>query len=123
MASTTSSAAGTPPVITSIMPPIRKPADFLVLAPVQSASYPISRESSISTSTKPVPEPSAASPVIMTAPATPEIDEVSTDSAVSTVSTVSTPSRSSSVSSTGNRFLKLGPVHWGGEPGVGDWAE
>ncbi len=35
-------------------------------------------------------------------------------------------SSTSTVSSEGlgrNRFLKLGPVHWGGTPGVSDWAD
>ena len=81
----------------------KTPSPFLVLAPTQSNSYPAS----------PVGSPSTAA--------------VST--ALSAVPLDDTHKRTSSVSSTsseelkGLRFLKLGPVHFGGEPGVSDYAD
>ncbi|KAI9785938.1 MAG: hypothetical protein M1839_008204 [Geoglossum umbratile] len=90
---------------------------FLSLAPVQSASYPVQ------------PTTGAAFPDVAKATAP--------DSGVPTpprglvllaeeVTRVEKSRRSSSVSSEGispRRFLKLGPVFGGGEPGVGDYAD
>ena len=90
---------------------------FLSLAPVQSASYPVQ----VATG--------AASPNVAKATApdsgvpTPPGDLVLS---AEEVTRVEKTRRSSSVSSEGispRRFLKLGPVFWGGEPGVGDYAD
>ncbi|KAI5807676.1 hypothetical protein DFH27DRAFT_547251 [Peziza echinospora] len=77
---------------------IQRPLTFLSLVPVQSESYPKA-------------PPAAKSPVqenmnIITAPA------------------VIVPARRHSSTSSVNsqRFLKLGPVHWGGETGGDDYA-
>jgi hypothetical protein len=72
---------------------IRRPSTFLSLAPVSSESYP-----------KSAPEVDASVPI------SPPLSPVQ--------------HRSSSVSSVGEkqRFLKLGPVFWGGVPGQDDFA-
>jgi hypothetical protein len=90
---------------------------FLSLAPVQSASYPLQ------------PTAGAASPNVAKAtipdggiPNPPRDLVLSAEE----ITRAEKTRRSSSVSSEGispRRFLKLGPVFWGGEPGVGDYAD
>ncbi|PUU83098.1 hypothetical protein B9Z19DRAFT_1098806 [Tuber borchii] len=83
---------------------IRKPTGFLNLAPVQSSSFPKSP------SLSPVTGPLSA--VVDAPPLSPLQKAIH---------------RSSSTSSVGSatekrRFLKLGPVHWGGAIGENDYA-
>jgi len=91
----------------------RRPSNFLVLAPVTSASYPAmpKRRSSVSSVKKE--------------------DVIATDDIVGPtadiIPIVMKTRRSTSVSSTSSegrrlRFLKLNPVHWGGEEGEDDYA-
>ncbi|OCL07641.1 hypothetical protein AOQ84DRAFT_54679 [Glonium stellatum] len=97
---------------------------FLVLAPVSSASYPTQR-------------PAQSSKVEATSTIDPtekwflpaEIPSSSIDQAEKATEAEYMPHktrRSSSVSSSESfgrpRFLKLGPVHFGGEPGVPDFT-
>ncbi|KAH0542639.1 hypothetical protein FGG08_002962 [Glutinoglossum americanum] len=88
---------------------------FLCLAPVQSASYP------------PQPSVGAASPNVMKATPDTGVPTPPGDLVLGAeVSQAMKFRRSSSVSSDGvgpRRFLKLGPVFSGGQPGVGDYAD
>lgn len=93
---------------------------FLSLVPVQSASYPRAPDAPASPSA--VPEHlmwTAPSPAL--APVRARADSVSS---VSSLESVGSVYRTGSVSSTADkqRFLKLGPVHWGGVPGGDDFA-
>lgn len=111
---------------------VQKPLAFLVLVPEQSASYPLSRPTSTpsrrgSTDSdnkdQSRPTTTVNSPVI-----SPAINPATSTSAVNDPGVIviaNKSSRSSSMSSNGERtrFLKLGPVYWGGERGVGDWSE
>jgi len=86
----------------------RRPSNFLVLTPVLSDSYP-KRRSSVSTK-------SEASPIL-----SPTTDIIPVEPMAFKTR------RSTSVSSTSSegrrlRFLKLNPVHWGGEDGEDDYA-
>ncbi|KAI9705836.1 MAG: hypothetical protein M1836_005242 [Candelina mexicana] len=100
---------------------------FLTLAPVQSASYPTSPVSTSNTSKRSseqvTPGPSISIPAI----ASPSENTTGPSAAEIAVALKTTRSSSTSTvdsESTGrNRFLKLGPVHWGGNPGVSDWAD
>lgn len=98
---------------------IRRPSTFLSLAPVRSESYP----------TAPITSPTIS--------ATLNVEPVESDvqlhvcdkcgSKIAPPSPEVKPRRSSSISSTlsagqKQRFLKLGPVHWGGIPGEDDYA-
>ncbi|KAF2664084.1 hypothetical protein BT63DRAFT_100631 [Microthyrium microscopicum] len=94
----------------------RRDSTFLVLAPESSSGFPKedSRSSSMSsTASKPI------------------LDNVAVDgSAIDTTAPADLvvpvkDRRSSSVSSNGSarRFLKLGPVHFGGDPKESDWVE
>lgn len=110
-------------------PQEQKAHAFLVLAPTQSASYPLARVTTTSANVivESNDKSSPTSPSVVTspllAPAPKPTTTTSTDGNEFLAADKS--SRSSSISSDGarTRFLKLGPVHWGGEPGVGDWAE
>lgn len=98
--------------------PIARPTNFLSLAPVQSASYPRSQPPT------PAATKSGDAPILSPALASPPKN--GTGPSADEIAAVLKARRSSSVSSDGSekkRFLKLGPVFWGGEPGVGDWAE
>jgi len=93
--------------------------EFLSLAPVHSNTYPAAQQTTASASaTTAAAKPSSpTSPSSTTAPATLPLD-----------TTAEKTRRSSSMSSTSSglnpqRFLKLGPVFYGGEPGVPDYAE
>ncbi|KAK4956895.1 hypothetical protein LTR28_005867 [Elasticomyces elasticus] len=96
---------------------------FLDLSPTQSATFPPPAPSSTTDNS-----------------AAPNADKDSSDDVLGPLATPSALSpielaeqlakkrRSSSTSSASSagdktRFLKLGPVHFGGEPGVGDFAE
>ncbi|KAF1808128.1 hypothetical protein P152DRAFT_453137 [Eremomyces bilateralis CBS 781.70] len=81
------------------------PTTFLCLVPVHSDSFPSSHLRSSS-----LPSPPAL-------PSVPEQPIMLVDQQRRT--------SDSSTTSTGSalRFLKLGPVHFGGEPGVGDYAD
>jgi len=83
--------------------------NFLSLAPTTSASYPTVAKAPKSPEYKPV----ATADGLVTTPALPVVDADHKTR------------RSSSLSSTGSlakqRFLKLGPVHFG--EGNGDWSE
>jgi len=80
---------------------IQRPLTFLSLAPVQSASYPKAPASPVGAATTAKP----ADNIITGPPAQ------------------FTARRHSSTSSIGSqRFLKLGPVHWGGNSGEDDYA-
>ncbi|PWW76432.1 hypothetical protein C7212DRAFT_186916 [Tuber magnatum] len=86
---------------------IRKPTGFLALGPVHSTSFP-----KVPTSPKLSPTTAAIDAVVDAPPLSP------TQKAIH---------RSSSTSSVGSltekrRFLKLGPVHWGGAIGENDYA-
>lgn len=98
---------------------------FLTLAPVTSASYPKR------------PTTSSSASKFKTAPVVDQVDDfIPTERASPTIGYADTTAdeiefmlksrRSSSVSSAESfgrpRFLKLGPVHWGGEPGVPDFT-
>jgi hypothetical protein len=86
---------------------------FLTLIPVQSASFPASPESTASS----------------TAEASPEQTTLKSDPVpAEEVAAALKNSRSDSVSSAGSskaefRYLKLGPVFWGGVPGVSDYVD
>lgn len=85
---------------------IQRPITFLSLAPVQSASYPKAPQS----------------PVAAAAPAATEAAKPA-DNIITGPSAQFTSRRHSSTSSIGSqRFLKLGPVHWGGNSGEDDYA-
>jgi hypothetical protein len=97
----------------------RRPSNFLVLAPVTSESYPTApkqRRPSTSFSTQSNEEAISTSPELG-----PTADLVPVEPmALKT-------RRSTSMSSTSSegrrlRFLKLNPVHWGGEEGEDDYA-
>jgi len=94
---------------------------FLSLVPVQSASYPLPPVlGAVAANTK-----KDTTPDMVLSPAVPTLsrDEVLTGEMVDHAIKFR---RSSSVSSDGvgpRRFLKLGPVFWGGTPGVGDYAD
>jgi len=95
---------------------LRRGSAFLVLTPVLSNSYPAIPAVSRSTS---IASESAAS----AEEASPTVD---TTTVAEIESVLKKTRRSSSVSSTGSgraRYLRLGPVHWGGEPGVPDFVE
>jgi len=123
MSSSSSStiAAATEKVVATVNKP-RSLSVFLELAPVLSTSYPAqpsSRTSSTASSVPPKFDPSllavepATSAVDLSAPAEAS-DQTHKDR------------RSSSVSSTSSarqRFLKLGPVHFGGDPLESDWVD
>ncbi|KAF3934205.1 hypothetical protein ABW20_dc0107615 [Dactylellina cionopaga] len=97
----------------------RRPSNFLVLAPVTSESYPTApkpRRTTITFSDKSNEEAITLSPEL--GPAT---DVVPVEPMVLKTR------RSTSMSSTSSegrrlRFLKLNPVHWGGEEGEDDYA-
>ena len=95
---------------------IRRPSQFLSLAPATSASYPVQRPTSISSPKTSIELPRAlAAPETAVVPTAEEIESLSKHR------------RSSSLSSDGSvtkqRFLKLGPVHFGEDDGKGDWSE
>ncbi|KAF8415112.1 hypothetical protein EV426DRAFT_579118 [Tirmania nivea] len=91
---------------------IQRPVTFLSLAPVQSASYPKAPTSPASTS--PVEQSLAAAVTEAPKP---------TDNIITGPSAQFTARRHSSTSSVSSqRFLKLGPVHWGGNSGEDDYA-
>ncbi|KAI9714563.1 MAG: hypothetical protein M1812_006368 [Candelaria pacifica] len=100
---------------------------FLSLAPVQSASYPTTpastpgnskRGSEQATPGSSNSQPAIASPTDnMAAPSPSEIATALKTTRSSSTSTVDSDTLGR------NRFLKLGPVHWGGDPGVSDWAD
>ncbi|KAF2839428.1 hypothetical protein M501DRAFT_1016509 [Patellaria atrata CBS 101060] len=97
------------PIASDSYPLLRRPSTFLVLSPKASgSSYPVT----------PLVSPPAVNSTVNPLSLVPEVGN----------QTVQAPlhRRSSSVSSDGSarpRFLKLGPVHFGGEQGVGDFAE
>lgn len=93
--------------------------DFLVLAPVQSSTYPAAP-----------PTTAATSPAVAVLNPSAPVSSVRAVAAATSqaIATTEKSRRSSSISSTNSglnpqRFLKLGPVFYGGEPGVGDYAE
>jgi len=91
---------------------IQRPATFLSLAPVQSASYP-----------KAPASPAAKSPVESSLTAAATETPKPADNIITEPSAQFTARRHSSTSSVGSqRFLKLGPVHWGGNSGEDDYA-
>ncbi|KAF8539396.1 hypothetical protein BDD12DRAFT_805375 [Trichophaea hybrida] len=93
---------------------IRRPSTFLSLAPVKSSSYP---KAPPPQSPQVVPAVVPAS-VLEVAPISPALSPSDTELKLVPVH------RTSSVSSVGDkqRFLKLGPVFWGGIPGENDFA-
>lgn len=98
---------------------------FLTLAPVTSASYP-SRPRISSTASK-SSDSSIVDRVDDFIPAERASPTVgSADTTAEEIEYMLKKRRSSSVSSSESfgraRFLKLGPVHWGGEPGVPDFT-
>ncbi|KAI9817099.1 MAG: hypothetical protein M1827_001211 [Pycnora praestabilis] len=97
------------------IPPL---SNFLVLSPVHSDSFPTSPKSKPSTTND-----SAILSPSLKAGAGPSVDEIS-DLLAKTRRSSSTSSSNSSEKGTPKfRFLKLGPVHWGGEQGMSDFAE
>ncbi|TGZ83518.1 hypothetical protein EX30DRAFT_83866 [Ascodesmis nigricans] len=89
---------------TAAAPQIRRPSTFLTLAPVRSESYP----------KPPATEHFCHHCGSKIAPPSPEVRPSARRSSVS-----------STTSSNGEkkyRFLKLGPVHWGGVPGDDDYS-
>jgi len=93
----------------------RRPSNFLVLAPVTSESYPAmpKRRASVSSEKN---ESAIESPLLGP-----------TDDVIPVEPMAIKTRRSTSVSSTSSegrrlRFLKLNPVHWGGEQGEDDYA-
>lgn len=90
---------------------ISRPLTFLSLAPVHSASYP-----------KAPASPVVKSPVENNLVAASEAPKPA-DNIITAPSVQFTARRHSSTSSIGSqRFLKLGPVHWGGNSGEDDYA-
>ena len=87
---------------------IKRPVTFLSLAPVHSQSYPKAPASPVAKSPVENNLAAAAKPAdgIITAPTSP----------------VTTRRHSSTGSVGSQRFLKLGPVHWGGDNGGNDYA-
>jgi len=97
----------------------RRPSNFLILAPVTSDSYPSApkpRRASISSKSE-SSEAITASPIL-----SPTADVIPVEPMV--IKTRRSTSVSSTSSSEGRRlrFLKLNPVHWGGEEGDDDYA-
>jgi len=100
---------------------------FLTLAPVISASYP-ARPRTIPSAPKAAKVDHAnfdrEDDFIPAEMASPTVG--SADTTAEEIEYMLKKRRSSSVSSTESfgrpRFLKLGPVHWGGEPGVPDFT-
>ncbi len=89
-----------------LLQPIAGLRSFLTLLPVQSSTYPTYQPLSLIYQAPPSPESSAS--------ASPKQGSVSgTDSSTG-------PAKPNDPTM---RFLKLGPVHFGGEPGVGDYAD
>lgn len=88
-------------------PRLRRPSNFLSLAPVQSATYPSQPPVSSPKATTPKVE----SPALEAAPVPSEVP-IPHQRADST----------SSIASNSQRFLRLGPVFWGGSPEVDDYA-
>jgi hypothetical protein len=86
---------------------IRKPEGFLSLAPVHSETFP-----KPSVSPKLSPTTVVADAVIDSPPSTPIHKPMHRSSSTSSVGSVAEK----------RRFLKLGPVHWGGAIGENDYA-
>ncbi|KAF2091097.1 hypothetical protein K490DRAFT_62423 [Saccharata proteae CBS 121410] len=97
----------------------RRESIFLALAPVSSSNYPVT--------------PMGTSPINAgasdgAAPVSPTEELASPAVKAPEMSVTKKERRSSSVSSNSSsgapfKFLKLGPVHFGGEPGGSDFAE
>jgi hypothetical protein len=92
---------------------IRRPSTFLKLVPVQSASYPKVPLKSPELAPSAIP-----SSILEVAPMSPPLSPTDSELKPSPIR------RASSVSSVSDkqRFLKLGPVFWGGVPGEDDFA-
>lgn len=90
---------------------IQRPATFLSLAPVQSASYP-----------KAPASPAAKSPAESSLPAAVTETPKPADNIITEPSQFTARRHSSTSSVASVRFLKLGPVHWGGNSGEDDYA-
>jgi len=92
----------------------RRNSTFLILAPEHSDAYPQQTSRTSSTSSTAV-DTSAT-----------EASAVDATTAAEPTDMTKKTRRSSSISSTGStgrRFLKLGPVHFGGDPRVSDFVE
>lgn len=87
---------------------IRKPTGFLSLAPVHSSSFP--KSPSLSPITGALSAVVDASP--LSPPPSPLQKAIHRSSSTSSVNSVTEK----------RRFLKLGPVHWGGAIGENDYA-
>jgi len=96
----------------------RRESAFLVLAPVKSDTYPVD---------KPHRAASVASSTSAKSVEASKNDTSAIDSTVAAepINGTQKTRRSSSMSSTGSqhRFLKLGPVHFGGDPLESDFAD
>lgn len=90
----------------------RRPSTFLTLAPTLSASYPTRKPS--------VPIPVISKDALPAAEAVTEEGLLPAEPAVKVRRSSSSTSEGSAG---GQRFLKLGPVHWGEGDGKGDWSE
>ncbi|KAH0606632.1 uncharacterized protein H6S33_003466 [Morchella sextelata] len=96
----------------TVSPTIRKPTTFLCLAPVHSASFP-----------KQQPQSPKMSPITSTAMETAVESPVGSPLLLPQTSSHRRSSTSSIGSATEKRrFLKLGPVFWGGAIGENDYA-
>jgi len=100
---------------------IQAPTAFLSLAPTTSASYPTQQSKTLTSPNLPAAvSPAAPLEAIGEVAATPTTMEIAASLKTR---------RSSSITSEGStgsakqRFLKLGPVHFGEGDGKGDWSE
>jgi hypothetical protein len=104
---------------TAVIAGIRRPHTFLCLAPVHSASFPKAPQSPAMSPATITAEPSIATAMeesILPPPASPttELKHKAVHRSSSSASAVSATDK--------QRFLKLGPVHWGGNIGDDDYA-
>jgi hypothetical protein len=95
----------------------RRPSTFLSLAPTLSASYPTRKPSTPPKSPESAPVQTSENAI----PAEPTAEVV--QAAIKVRRSSSSTSDGSASGAGPQRFLKLGPVHWGEGDGTGDWSE
>jgi len=100
---------------------IRRPSNFLCLVPVQSASYPAAPVAPSAPVAEATPAPVLQAEIVEEPEQ--EAQPVEAEAPVPTHDHLRADSTSSNASVESNkRFLKLGPVFWGGNTGEDDYA-
>jgi hypothetical protein len=89
----------------------KMPTNFLTLAPQTSSSYP--KEQTAASRASSISDPNAA----------PSAASIIADAQKARSTRSDSISSSSSAASATRRFLKLGPVHFGGDPSEPDYVE